>query len=42
MKNSRPLPKDGKDDPSMERAILIAIAARIGRTRLIDNAVLRP
>jgi pantoate--beta-alanine ligase len=29
-------------DPSMDRQILIAIAARIGKTRLIDNAVLNP
>ncbi len=29
-------------DPSMERPILIAIAARVGKTRLIDNTVLQP
>ena len=29
-------------DPSLERPILIAIAARVGKTRLIDNAVLQP
>jgi len=29
-------------DPSMERPILIAIAARVGKTRLIDNTILHP
>jgi pantoate--beta-alanine ligase len=29
-------------DPSLDRPILIAIAARVGKTRLIDNAVLQP
>jgi pantoate--beta-alanine ligase len=29
-------------DPSLERPILIAIAARVGKTRLIDNTVLQP
>jgi pantoate--beta-alanine ligase len=29
-------------DPSLDRPILIAIAARVGKTRLIDNAVLHP
>jgi pantothenate synthetase len=29
-------------DPSLRRPILIAIAARVGRTRLIDNTVLHP
>ena len=28
--------------PSLDRPILIAIAARVGKTRLIDNAVLQP
>ena len=28
--------------PSLDRPILVAIAARVGKTRLIDNAVLRP
>src|SRR5579863_10357278 len=28
--------------PSLDRPILIAIAARVGKTRLIDNAVLNP
>jgi pantoate--beta-alanine ligase len=28
--------------PSLSRPILVAIAARVGRTRLIDNAVLNP
>lgn len=28
--------------PSLDRPILIAIAARVGRTRLIDNVVLQP
>jgi len=28
--------------PSLERPILIAIAARVGKTRLIDNVVLQP
>jgi pantoate--beta-alanine ligase len=29
-------------DPSLDRPILIAIAARVGKTRLIDNTVLQP
>jgi pantoate--beta-alanine ligase len=29
-------------EPSLERPILIAIAVRIGKTRLIDNTVLQP
>jgi len=29
-------------DPSLDRPILVAIAARVGKTRLIDNVVLRP
>jgi len=28
--------------PSLDRPILIAIAARVGKTRLIDNVVLNP
>jgi len=28
--------------PALDRPILIAIAARVGKTRLIDNAVLHP
>lgn len=29
-------------DPSLDRPILIAIAARVGKTRLVDNTVLHP
>ncbi|HEV2171354.1 MAG TPA: pantoate--beta-alanine ligase, partial [Candidatus Binatus sp.] len=28
--------------PSLDRPILVAIAARVGKTRLIDNVVLNP
>jgi pantothenate synthetase len=28
--------------PSLARPMLIAIAARVGKTRLIDNVVLQP